>query len=202
MLPSFSTPASWASKQHLHEQLLEFGQKGPAKGGQRVVVGMQIAGDEAKGHRLIGGPLDLARTEHAGGIAIEQQAQQHFGGIGLATARPIAGIKAERSSWATLSTTKRARWSGGRQSPRRTRQIERLVIVHGFEMVSSCSHSIPCTATGHLLLSDKLLEEADHLLVQYINSIPDNFLIPISFSDQTDTAVADLLQKRATRLGN
>jgi hypothetical protein len=61
--------------------------------GERIVVKLQIAGDEAKWHGLIAGPLDPARTEHSCRIAIEQQAQQHFGGVGFPTARPIAGIE-------------------------------------------------------------------------------------------------------------
>jgi len=58
----------------LHEQVLQFGQKRASKRRQRIVVGMLVAGDEAEGHRLIGGPLDLARTEHTRRIAIEKQA--------------------------------------------------------------------------------------------------------------------------------
>jgi hypothetical protein len=59
----------------LHEEVLQFGQKRAPKRRQGIVVGMLVAGDEAEGHRLIGGPLDLARTEYSSGIAIEQQAQ-------------------------------------------------------------------------------------------------------------------------------
>ncbi len=48
-------------QEHLHEQVLQFEQKRAPKCRQRIVVGMLVAGDEAERHRLIGGPLDLAR---------------------------------------------------------------------------------------------------------------------------------------------
>jgi hypothetical protein len=49
------------------------------------------------------------------------------------TVKRCTAYRAERSSRATLSTTKRARWSGGRQSPKLTKRLERLGVVHGFE---------------------------------------------------------------------
>ncbi len=51
-------------QEHLHEEVLQLGQEGAPKGRQRLVVGMQVARDEAEWHRLIGGALDLARTEY------------------------------------------------------------------------------------------------------------------------------------------
>ena len=64
-------------QKHLHEELFQLRQEGAPKRGQCIVIGMQVACDESKGHCLIGGSLNLARTEYPGGIAIEQQAQQH-----------------------------------------------------------------------------------------------------------------------------
>jgi hypothetical protein len=60
MVPSFSTPASWASKSTCTKRSFSSGRKVRAIRGQRIVIGMQIACDEAKGHRLIGGSLNLA----------------------------------------------------------------------------------------------------------------------------------------------
>jgi hypothetical protein len=80
-------------QEYLLEELLQFGQEGAPKRGERIVVGMQVACDEAKGHRLIHGTLNLARTEHFGGIPIEQQAQQHFRSVGFPTTRPIVCIE-------------------------------------------------------------------------------------------------------------
>jgi hypothetical protein len=64
-------------QEHLHEEVLQFGQKRPPKRGQCIMVGMQIARNEAERHRLIGSALDLARTKHTSSVAIEKQAQQH-----------------------------------------------------------------------------------------------------------------------------
>jgi hypothetical protein len=61
--------------------------------GERIVIGMAIACDEAKRHRLIRGALNLTRAEYPGGIAIQEQAQQHFGSVGFPTSRPILGIQ-------------------------------------------------------------------------------------------------------------
>lgn len=49
--------------------------------------------------------------------------------------------------------------------------------------------------TGMQGILTPIVEEAGRLLVQYINAIPDNFLVPISLSDQMDAAVEDLLSK-------
>src|SRR5438270_125252 len=92
MVPSFSTPARLCQQEYLHEELFQLGQERAPKCGQRIVIGMQIAGDEAKGHCLIGSSLNLARTEYPGCIPIEQQAQQHFGSVGFPTACSILRI--------------------------------------------------------------------------------------------------------------
>ena len=49
-----------SEQEDLYEEILQFLQEGVPKRGQRIVVRMQIAGDEAKGHGLIGGTLNLA----------------------------------------------------------------------------------------------------------------------------------------------
>jgi hypothetical protein len=56
------------------------------------MIRMQVPRDEAKGEALIRGFLNLARTEHARGVAIEQQAQQDFWCDRFTPARGIAGI--------------------------------------------------------------------------------------------------------------
>jgi len=74
IVPSFSTPACFREQEHLHKEILQFGQKRAPKRGKRIVIGMQIACDEAKWHCLIGRALDLTGAEYPGGIAIQQQA--------------------------------------------------------------------------------------------------------------------------------
>ena len=68
-------PGHVGQQQHLHEQILQFGQERLAKGRQRVVIGVQVASDEAERHGLVGRAFQLARTEGSGGIAVEQQAR-------------------------------------------------------------------------------------------------------------------------------
>ncbi len=45
------------------EELFQFWQERASKRRKRIVVGMQVACNEAKRHCLIGGALNLARTE-------------------------------------------------------------------------------------------------------------------------------------------
>ena len=76
--------------QHLHKQPLQRFQIVLAKlvvrkaGAQhhRVMVRVHVPGDITKWNRFIRRTLQLARTEGAGCIAVEQQSQQHFRRIG------------------------------------------------------------------------------------------------------------------------
>src|SRR5258708_21807582 len=61
IVPSFNTPARLCEQQHLDEEVLQLGQEGAPKRGQRIVVGVQVARDEANWHCLIRGTLDLTR---------------------------------------------------------------------------------------------------------------------------------------------
>ena len=128
-----------SQQEHLHEEFLQFGQEGAPKRGQRIVVGMQVACDEAEWHRLIGGTLDLARTEHPGRIAIEQQAQQHFRGVGFPTARPIVGIQRREVKQGHAVYHEAGQMVGRQTVAQPHRQIECLVVVHRFECSTSCS---------------------------------------------------------------
>src|SRR2546421_8208112 len=47
--PQFQYARLLGQQEHLHEEVLQLGQEGAPKRGQRIVIGMQIAGDEAKG---------------------------------------------------------------------------------------------------------------------------------------------------------
>ena len=86
-------PSHLGQQQHLDEQVFQFGQEGFAKVGQRIMIGVQVAGDKAKGHGFVGRAFNLARREHAGGVAVEQQGQQDFGRVRLPAARTISRIK-------------------------------------------------------------------------------------------------------------
>ncbi len=63
--------------QDLHKQRLDLRQEAPPEVGDAVVVGLGIGRNEAKRHRIVAGALDLAARVHPGGVAVDQQAQQH-----------------------------------------------------------------------------------------------------------------------------
>jgi len=136
-VPTFSTPARLCEQQHLHEELLQFGQEHAPKGGQRIVVGMPVACDETERHRLIRRTLNLTRAEHPGRIAIEQQAQQHFGGIRFPTAQPIMGVQGREVKLGHTIHHKARQMVGRQAIAQPHRQIERPVVVYGFKW---CTH--------------------------------------------------------------
>src|SRR5271165_550187 len=76
--------------QALDEQRLDLLQEPPPKGGDRVVVGMLVAGNEAERHRVIRGPFQVAAGKHPGGVTIYQDAQQHGRVIGGRTRAAVA----------------------------------------------------------------------------------------------------------------
>src|SRR5260370_36462847 len=120
------------------------------------MIGMQVAATERKGHRLIRRTLNLTRAEHPGRIAIEQQAQQHSGGIRFPPARSIVGIQ-RREIKLGHAIYHEARQMVGRQTVAQPyRQIECLVIVHFFEG-STHTQQYSMTDERHQFLSDKLL---------------------------------------------
>jgi hypothetical protein len=94
---------------------------------------MLVACDEAERHRLIGRALDLARTEYASGIAIQQQAQQHFGGVGFPTARPVVRIQGREVKQSHAVYHEAGQMVGRQTVAQPHRQIERLGVVHLFE---------------------------------------------------------------------
>jgi len=148
-------------QEYLHEEVLQFGQEGAPKGRQRIVVGMQVARDEAERHRLIRGPLDLARTKHPGRIAIEQQAQQHLRGVGLSTAGPIPGIQSRQVKLGHAVYHEACQMVGGQTVAQTHCQLECLLVVHRFEG-SFHTHQYTITDAG-LLFSDKLLANRERL---------------------------------------
>src|SRR5712692_1438342 len=143
-------------QEYLDEEVLQLGQEGAPKRGQRIMVGMQVARDEAERHRLIRGALDLTRTEHPGGIAIEQQAQQDLGGVRFPTAGPIVGIQRREVKLSHAVHYEARQMVGGQTVAQAHRQIQCLVVVHGFEC-SFHAHQYTITDGECLFLSDKLL---------------------------------------------
>jgi len=146
-------------QQHLHAQPLEVGQEGGAKGGDGVVVGMPVARDVAERHRLVGGPLDLARTEDPRRVPIEEQRQQPLGRVGLAATGPVARVErreVEQRHAVHHETSQMLRRQAVAQAHR---QVARRLIVHGLECSTHTSHCTTTDGTESPLLSDKLLAD-------------------------------------------
>ena len=89
----FQHSGQLGQQENLHKQFLDFSEKGLAKVGNRVVVGMQTPSNEPKGNTLVGGLFDLARTEKTVGISIKQKSQQDFRRNGFPTHRSVTSIK-------------------------------------------------------------------------------------------------------------
>ena len=79
-------------QQDLDEQFADLRQKGLAKVGNRIVIRMQATRNEAERNGFVSGLLELARTEHAGGVAIKQQPQEQFRRKRRTAHRRIASI--------------------------------------------------------------------------------------------------------------
>jgi hypothetical protein len=63
--------------QHLDEQGAELRHKALAKGRDRIVIGMLVARDVAKRHRVVRRAFNRPAREHLGRIPVHQQPQQH-----------------------------------------------------------------------------------------------------------------------------
>ncbi len=144
-------------QQHLHEQPLEVRQEGGAEGRDGVVVGVPVARDVAERHRLVRGPLDLARTEHARRIPIEEQGEEPFGRIGLAAPRPIMGIERREIKQGHAIHHETGQMVGWQAVAQTDGQVERRLIVHGLECSTHASYCTTTHGTESPLLSDKLL---------------------------------------------
>ena len=77
-------------RQHLDEQTLDLLEKTSPERREGIVVGMLVRRDEPEGHRVIGRPLQLAAREHAGRVAVHQDAQQQRWVVGRRTRAAIA----------------------------------------------------------------------------------------------------------------
>ena len=112
---------------------------------------MMVARDEAEWHRLIRSALDLARAEHTGRIAVEKQAQQHFRCAGFPAARPVIGIQSREVKQRHAVYHEAGQMLGGQTVAQPHRQIERLLVVHGFEgSTHAQQYTIPDGGTASL----------------------------------------------------
>jgi len=133
--------SSMRQQQDLDRQLSNLWQKGLPKVGDGVVVGMQTACDIAKGDRLIGGLFNLPRTEHPGGIAVEQQAQQNFRRVRLAAASPIVNVDAIQVKLSNHVHDEAGQMVGRQAFPQANDEIKGRFVINGDESFILGDHS-------------------------------------------------------------
>jgi len=149
-------------QQHLHEQVLEVRQKGGAEGRDGVVVGVPVAGDVAKRHRLIRRALDRARPEHARRVPIEEQGEEPFGRIGLTATRSVAGVERREVKQGHAIHHEAGQMVRRQAVAQAHRQVKRRVVVHGLECSTHASYCTTTHGAESPLLSDKLLATRYH----------------------------------------
>jgi hypothetical protein len=88
MVPSLSIHLP-GDAQNLSEQRRQLGQEAFAKRTQRIMIGLLVGGDVAKGNRVMSGGLDAPARIHAGGVAVNEQAQHHRRMVGRRAGTPI-----------------------------------------------------------------------------------------------------------------
>src|SRR4051812_19883140 len=76
--------------QHLNEQRLDLSEEASPERRNGVVIRVLVGGNEAERHRIITRSLQLAAGEHAGGVAVDQDAQQDARVIRRLTGTPVA----------------------------------------------------------------------------------------------------------------
>ncbi len=118
-----------SQQENLDEQALELRQKRLAEGGQGVVIGMEVARDEAEGHGFGRGALDLARTEHARGVAVEEQPQQNLRRVGLPTSPGVPSIHGLQIELGDGIHNEARQVVGWQAVPQPYRQIEGCLVV-------------------------------------------------------------------------
>ena len=151
-------PCDLGQQQHLDEQVLQGGEERLAKGRQRVVVGVEVAGDKAERHRLERRPFKLARTEHARGVAIEQQSKQDFGRIGLAAAGAVAGVDGRQVELGDRVHNETCHVVGRHTVAQPYRQVQSCFVINGFEGSAHTRQYSTGGPGGSRFLSDRLLD--------------------------------------------
>jgi hypothetical protein len=107
--PQFQYTRLLGEHEHLDEEVFQLGQEGASTRGQHLVLGVQGAHDETERHdpevaRSIVRERNTPVAEPESGIP-----NHTSGAEGSPPRGPSCASSAERSSWATLSPTKRAR---------------------------------------------------------------------------------------------
>ena len=121
-------------QEDLHKQALQLGQELFAESGNRVMVGRQIARQEAKGGGFFAGLFNLARGEHAGRVGIDEQTQQDFGGIGRSAALAVAGIQGRKVKLGDDVDDEVSQMIGRQAIAQPNAGIESGRVIYGFEL--------------------------------------------------------------------
>src|SRR5450756_3015642 len=119
---------------------------------------MQVAGNETERRRLIRGPLDLARTEHSSGIAVEQQPEQRLGCVGLAAPRAVPVIDGRQVELADRIHDKTGQVVRRDTIAQPHARIQGSLVVNGLECSAHALKSTTPWTVQNRLLSDWLLE--------------------------------------------
>lgn len=79
--------------QYLHEDIGELLAEAAPEARQGVMVRVLVAGDEAEGQRIVGGPLDLAARVRPRRVAVDQQRQQQRRMVGVASTAGVGSLQ-------------------------------------------------------------------------------------------------------------
>ena len=138
--PQLQDVRLFCHQQHLHKQVSHLRQEGLAKIGNRVVIRMPPTRDVAKGNAFVGGPFDLARTEHAADVTVQQQAQQYFRRIRLSATRRILRVDRAQIQHGNHGHDETGQMIGRQALRYGHGLLQRGCVIDGFELSSHTAH--------------------------------------------------------------
>ena len=139
------------------KEIFQCWKKGFTKGGNGVMIRMEAARKDVERHRRVGRPFNLAGTEGACGVAIQQQTSKNFWRDGLATAWTIVGVESTQVQWRDHVDDEACQMVRRQTCASRDGGIAGCFVISGFEF-SAHVPSVRCvSACGQSVLSDRLL---------------------------------------------
>jgi len=97
------------------------------------VVRMEIAGNVAEGGSLIGGSFEFARGEGAGGIAVGEEAEEQFGGVGRSASGTVACVDCREVKLGNHVNDEAGEVVGRQTVAQAHGLVESGLVVNGFE---------------------------------------------------------------------
>ena len=123
------------------------------------MIRMEAARKEVERHRLVGRPFNLAGTQGACGIAIQQQTSKNVRRDGLATAWTIVGVESTQVQLRDHVDDEACQMIRRQTFAQRDGGIEGCFVIGGLKF-SAHAPSVRCvSACGQRVLSDRLLEQ-------------------------------------------